>query len=306
MTMTTPPTRREILAAAAGATSWLAAACAGPRVRAETPAAPAGIARVAFDGLALFDPRRVLDAVRSVGGDALVPAFRARLFQYQWLRALAGAYRNFEEIALDALRASAAATLGATPAVDAEQALSEALLALEPWPDVPEALAAIAASGRSVALLANMTPAMLETAVSGAGLEHTITELWSTDALRTFKPDPLAYELALAGVEHARDEVLFVASAAWDAAGASWFGLPTWWVNRLGGPVEELGVGEQIVGSGPDLEPLLAWLSVSRSSSSHGHRRERSQRAACGAPLAPEREPRARADRPCSESSTRP
>ena len=37
-----------------------------------------------------------------------------------------------------------------------------------------------------------------------------------------------------------RERILFAAFAAWDAAGAKWFGFPTVWVNRLNSPAEEL------------------------------------------------------------------
>jgi 2-haloacid dehalogenase len=33
-----------------------------------------------------------------------------------------------------------------------------------------------------------------------------------------------------------------VAHAGWDAAGAKWFGYPTYWINRLGLTPEELTV----------------------------------------------------------------
>lgn len=35
---------------------------------------------------------------------------------------------------------------------------------------------------------------------------------------------------------------------AWDAAGAKWFGFPTFWVNRLGVPPEELPPGPDATG----------------------------------------------------------
>ena len=38
-----------------------------------------------------------------------------------------------------------------------------------------------------------------------------------------------------------KDEILFVSSNAWDAVGASWFGLDVAWVNRPKLPFEELG-----------------------------------------------------------------
>jgi 2-haloacid dehalogenase len=55
-----------------------------------------------------------------------------------------------------------------------------------------------------------------------------------------------------------RDEILFAPFAGWDAAGAKWFGYPTFWVNRLGSPAEELDV--TIDGSGPDLNALVKFV----------------------------------------------
>ncbi|GMV93629.1 MAG: hypothetical protein AMXMBFR82_34070 [Candidatus Hydrogenedentota bacterium] len=48
------------------------------------------------------------------------------------------------------------------------------------------------------------------------------------------------------------------AFAGCDAAGASWFGYPTVWVNRLGAPPEALDAAVDVVGSG--LEALLGLL----------------------------------------------
>jgi 2-haloacid dehalogenase len=47
-----------------------------------------------------------------------------------------------------------------------------------------------------------------------------------------------------------RDEIVFCASAGWDAAGAKWFGYRTFWVNRAQQPAEELGVTADGVGKG--------------------------------------------------------
>jgi 2-haloacid dehalogenase len=38
-----------------------------------------------------------------------------------------------------------------------------------------------------------------------------------------------------------REQIGFVAFAGWDAAGAKWFGYPTYWANRGHAPVEVLG-----------------------------------------------------------------
>ncbi len=46
-----------------------------------------------------------------------------------------------------------------------------------------------------------------------------------------------------------REEILFAAFAGWDAAGARWFGYPTFWVNRLGQPAEELEIAPDMTGA---------------------------------------------------------
>jgi 2-haloacid dehalogenase len=55
-----------------------------------------------------------------------------------------------------------------------------------------------------------------------------------------------------------KDEILFVAFAGWDAAGAKLFGYPTFWLNRQKLPMEELGATPD--GSGESLKDLDRFL----------------------------------------------
>jgi 2-haloacid dehalogenase len=55
-----------------------------------------------------------------------------------------------------------------------------------------------------------------------------------------------------------REDILFVPFAGWDAAGAKWFGYPTFWVNRLGQPEEALDASPD--GSGPGLAELVEYV----------------------------------------------
>jgi len=47
-----------------------------------------------------------------------------------------------------------------------------------------------------------------------------------------------------------REEVVFAASASWDAAGAKAFGYASFWVNREKLPVESLGFEPDGMGTG--------------------------------------------------------
>src|SRR5205085_2516397 len=96
------------------------------------------------------------------------------------------------------------------------------------------------AGGYRLALLSNLTPAMLDGCVRSAALGGTFDRVLSTDQARTYKPDPRAYRLTTDAFKLDREEILFVAYAGWDAAGAKLFGYPTFWVNRLKLPAEEL------------------------------------------------------------------
>jgi 2-haloacid dehalogenase len=66
---------------------------------------------------------------------------------------------------------------------------------------------------------------------------------------RTYKPDPKAYDLGCNILQLKKEEILFVASASWDACGAKWFGYPTFWMNRLNSEPEALDVQPNAVGA---------------------------------------------------------
>jgi hypothetical protein len=57
-----------------------------------------------------------------------------------------------------------------------------------------------------------------------------------------------------------REEILFVAYAGWDAAGAKWFGYPTFWVNRLHLPAEQFDVTPDATGT--NLDDLVTFVKM--------------------------------------------
>jgi 2-haloacid dehalogenase len=228
-----------------------AAALAAPRPR---------FRAIAFDGFPIFDPRPVAALAESLfpgHGTAIINAWRTRQFEYQWLRALSRRYADFLQVTDDSL-VFAFNQLQLHLAEDERRQLLSAFSNLPVWPDVPDAIRALHAAGIRMALLSNMTPAMLNDGLGRAGLATNFEAVLSTDPIRSYKPDPKAYQLALDSFRLTRDEILFVAFAGWDAAGAKWFGYPTFWVNRLGAPTEELGVAPDA--SGADLTALVQFV----------------------------------------------
>ena len=80
------------------------------------------------------------------------------------------------------------------------------------------------------------------------------------DEVKTYKPDPASYRMAMDSFNLAKEEILFVPFAGWDAAGAKSFGYRTFWVNRAKAPAERLGQNPD--GEGSNLNDLAAWLTA--------------------------------------------
>jgi 2-haloacid dehalogenase len=215
------------------------------------------IRAVAFDGFAIFDPTptvRFAEAMYPERGRELVSAWRTRLFEYQWLRTLGGRYADFRRTAADALVAAERSLgLQMTPAEHAT--LLESQLTLVPWPDAAESVSALRAAGLRLAFLSNMTAQMLEDGAERAGFRPQFERILSTDRVMAAKPDRRAYQMAIDAFRLHRDQIAFVAFAGWDAAGASWFGYPTAWVNRTVASDEVLGATPFVVAR--ELAPVV-------------------------------------------------
>jgi 2-haloacid dehalogenase len=233
-------------------------ACASSAAVSAAPAPPRPrrkIRAICFDLFTLFDPRSVVDRAASLVGDqapALCEAWRLRQFEYSWLHVAAEQYVDFRVVTEEALRYAAQAR-GLTLDAAARDELVDAYSHLAPWPDARASLTAWKAAGLELAPLSNYTPSMLARLLDNAGLTDLFTLRISTDAAKTFKPAPRAYALGESQLGLTRDEIAFAAFGGWDAAGAKWFGFPTFWVNRLGVPQEELILPD---GSGPTLSEL--------------------------------------------------
>jgi 2-haloacid dehalogenase len=251
--------RREFLLLAAGSTL----ACQSIAASAEPGSASASASAfkaIAFDGFAIFDPRPVAALAESLfpgRGTTLMDAWRTRQFEYQWLRALSHEYADFLHVTEESLR-FAAQQLRLDMSTNQRQQLISQWSKLPVWPEVSEAITALRNAGLRLAFLSNMTRSMLEDGVKRTQLDKMFEIILSTDQIHTYKPDPRAYEMAETGLKLRREEILFVAFAGWDVAGAKWFGLPTFWVNRLGSGAEELGV--EANASGRDLNSLVRFL----------------------------------------------
>jgi len=240
MTATQPETsRRQFFGTAAAIVASVTLESAA--VAAQTN--PSRIKAVAFDAFAIFDSgsvARLLDEIVPGHGAELSNLWRMRQFEYTWLRNSMHRYSDFWHVTQDALNyAAEQCKVRLNPKQNTQ--LMSAYLQLKPWPDVIGVLKTLQKPGLRMALLANLTPVMMQSCVAHSGLEPFFDFQLSTDLVNKFKPDAAAYDMGPKAFHLEKHEIAFVAFGGWDAAGAKAFGYPTYWVNRLNMPQEHLG-----------------------------------------------------------------
>jgi 2-haloacid dehalogenase len=256
-------TRREFVRITAGVAAANVATRSG--LQAADEPAPLRVKAVAFDAFPIFSPAQVLSRANDLfpgRGGSLVDEWRVRQFEYGWLRVLSRRYVDFWRVTQDAL-VFAARKLKLELDSSGRDALMSAFVELSPWPDAAPALASLATSGLRLGFLSNFTARMLEANIERSGLRARFERVLSTDRARTYKPDPRAYQLGTEAFGLRREEILFVAHAGWDAAGARVFGYPTFWVNRSDLPAEELGALPDAAGH--DLSDLVRFVEHHRA-----------------------------------------
>ena len=174
-------------------------------------------------------------------GAALSASWRAKQLEYTWLRSLMRQYEDFSRVTLSALDWSLESLR--LEADDAQRrALFDEYRKLAVFADVPAALEKLSKT-RPLAILSNGHPDMLNAVVDHNNLRaHFRGGVLSVHPARIFKPDASVYRIVEETLGVPRAVVGFVSSNGWDAAGAKTFGLQAFWINRLGAPVERLGV----------------------------------------------------------------
>ncbi len=164
--------------------------------------------------------------------------WRLKQLQYTWLRAIMNRHTDFWTVTCDGLDWALEAAGLSDP--DLRERLLALYWELAAYPEVPAMLADLKQTGRATAILSNGSPEMLAGAVTSAGIGGHLDAVLSVEEVGVFKPDTRVYDLVGQHLGVRRDEVLFVSSNGWDAAGAADYGFATAWVNRAGEPVDRL------------------------------------------------------------------
>lgn len=191
-------------------------------------------------------------------GDALAAMWRDKQIEYTRLRSMCAMYKPFWEVTQDAL-VFCCKKLHLELDVNAQQSLMGQYAKLPPFPENRLVLEQLQQQGCRLAVLSNANAQMLDGVVKSADMQSLLPHLLSADSVQKFKTAPEVYQLGtdLFGLP-ARD-ILFVSGNCWDVCGASWFGYTSFWVNRSGAPLEELGVTPH--GEGRSLTDLLTFVA---------------------------------------------
>ena len=212
----------------------------------------------------LFDVHSVVMLAEELAprqGALLSQLWRTKQLEYTWLQSLmlspVRPRDDFSALTAHALDYAVSHLMIPLSKPD-RQRLLDAYLALAPFPDAEDALAALAPRPRWI--LSNGTIAMLTPLVASSPLARHIDGVLTVDAAGIYKPSPRVYQLAVDQFKLAPAEIAFVSSNGWDATGAKAFGFTTFWINRYGLPVERHGPEpDYIVGS---LAQVVALLRV--------------------------------------------
>lgn len=177
-------------------------------------------------------------AVLSDVWPAVARDWRRKQLEYTWLRAVAGRHTDFWQVTQDGLDWALEAHGLTAPTTRTR--LLELYWELAAYPEVPPMLKALKAAGKTTAILSNGSPDMLAAAVASAGLAADLDAVLSVEHVGVFKPHDRVYDMVGAQFGCPKDDVLFVSSNGWDAAGAAGYGFRTAWVNRAGEPIDRL------------------------------------------------------------------
>lgn len=156
------------------------------------------------------------------GGAARGGAWRAAYLRITYRT---GAYRPYQDLVAEA------AEMVGLPRRLADE-LDARYAELRPWDDVTEVLGKLAADGLRLGVVTNCSERLGRVAAAQTGTRFDV--LVTAERAGVYKPDPLAYRLALDELGVAPARCLFVAGSAYDLVGTAAVGIPTYWHDRIG------------------------------------------------------------------------
>jgi 2-haloacid dehalogenase len=156
-----------------------------------------------------------------------------RLLQYSLVMTVSQKYAPFNEIANATLKMLAKSFDAQAGEEDIKEALS-AMSRLEPYPEVPKALALLKEKGYRLAALTNSSQTSLKSQLEHAGLSDFFEQQLSVDTVQKYKPHRELYQWAARAMDEEAQYCMLIAAHGWDVAGAKWAGMKTAFISRPG------------------------------------------------------------------------
>ncbi|HUL68157.1 MAG TPA: haloacid dehalogenase type II [Burkholderiaceae bacterium] len=198
--------------------------------------------------LDVYSVTRRAEEIFPAQGTRLAFLWREKQIEYSRLRTLSSRYVPFSQVTRDALVFALRALRLSTDNTVVDTLVDE-YKRLAPFVDVAPALERLHDAGVRSGVLSNGDSEMLEPALVTSGLHRYIDLVLSADQVKAFKTSPLVYALGPRVLKIPAQDILFVSSNGWDAIGAAWYGYTSFWVNRLGVPLDELGGRPHAIGA---------------------------------------------------------
>lgn len=191
----------------------------------------------------LLDIASLRATVANVIGDQqageLVKRWREKQIAYAFASTLMDRYQDFDAITAIALD-YVLDELQVGLADEGRKRLCDAWLELRPYRDATLVLEALRSRGKRSAVLTNGTLATAKRALANSGLDALLSDVWSVDEVKKYKPAREVYALASSRLGRGPSQIAFVSSNGWDATGAAAFGFRVVWCNRGRLPKETL------------------------------------------------------------------
>ncbi len=208
---------------------------------------------IAFDvNETLLDLRALDTPFEELFGDAAPRAqWFAQMLQLSFVGGLTDHYVDFTTAQRAALRMIARRN-GRTLSDNDVEHVVDGMTRLPVHPEVPGALAALAATKLTVVALTNSTQPVAEAQLTNAGIRQHFAHVYSADTVKHLKPAPQPYEAVANATAVPIAEVRLVAAHSWDISGALAAGAEAAFVARPGMVPSPIGPQPDIVGADID------------------------------------------------------
>ncbi len=191
------------------------------------------IKAIIFDAYGtLFDVNSAAEKCKDKIGDkweGFANYWRTTQLEYTWLRSLMNRHKDFWQVTEDSLDKSMKA-FKIDPSMRNELLNLYKILSI--FPEVKEVLQNLKKKDYKLAILSNVTPALLNELVASNNLDNIFDDIFSIEEAGVYKPDSKVYNLPIKKYQIKKDEVAFLSANTWDVSGGGNYGYSSIWVNR--------------------------------------------------------------------------